>query len=59
MASADYKVVFSPAQLARLQAIFPGGVCDWSKSGVNQVPVVPYPSVGPSPVNLVVDIARQ
>ena len=34
---ADYApVVFSPAQLARLQAAFPGGVCDWSLPGVGQ-----------------------
>ena len=35
--SADYApVVFTPAQLARLQAVFAGGVCDWSKPGVGQ-----------------------
>lgn len=34
---ADYApVAFSPAQLARLQAVFAGGVCDWSKPGVGQ-----------------------
>ncbi len=34
---ADYApVVFSPSQLARLQATFPGGVCDWSLPGVGQ-----------------------
>ncbi|HZY01861.1 MAG TPA: DUF6351 family protein, partial [Anaeromyxobacteraceae bacterium] len=34
---ADYgPVTFSPAQLARLNAAFPGGVCDWSKPGVGQ-----------------------
>ena len=27
---------FTPAQLARLQAAFPDGVCDWSKPGVGQ-----------------------
>ena len=33
----DYgAVVFSPAQQARLQAAFPGGVCDWTKPGVGQ-----------------------
>ena len=26
----------TPAQLARLNAVFPGGVCDWSKPGVGQ-----------------------
>jgi uncharacterized tannase-like protein DUF6351 len=35
--SADYApVVFTTAQLARLNAAFPGGVCDWSKPGVGQ-----------------------
>jgi len=32
----DYKVPFSDAERARLQAIFPGGVCDWSKPGAEQ-----------------------
>jgi len=33
---ADYKVAFSASDWARLQAIFPHGVCDWSKPGVEQ-----------------------
>ncbi len=32
--------VFSGAQVSRLQAAFPGGVCDWSKPGVGQQPAV-------------------
>jgi hypothetical protein len=33
----DYApVVFTPAQWTRLNAAFPGGVCDWSKPGVGQ-----------------------
>jgi hypothetical protein len=37
--SADYApVVFTSAQLARLNAAFPDGVCDWSKPGVGQQP---------------------
>jgi hypothetical protein len=36
---ADYKVTFTDAQKARLKTIFPSGVCDWSKPGVNQVPI--------------------
>jgi hypothetical protein len=36
---ADYKAPFSDAQKARLEAIFPAGVCDFSKPGVNQVPI--------------------
>jgi hypothetical protein len=30
----DYKVPFTAAQTARLKAVFPDGVCDWSKPGV-------------------------
>ena len=37
--SSDYAVSLSAAQKARLQAIFPSGVCDWSKRGVKQRPV--------------------
>jgi hypothetical protein len=51
----DYKIAFSDAERARLNAIFPAGVCDWSKPGVNQTPVVPWASFGPSPRNLVFD----
>ncbi|MEZ5939410.1 MAG: DUF6351 family protein [Hyphomonadaceae bacterium] len=32
---ADYKATFSAAQTARLKAVFPDGVCDWSKPGVD------------------------
>ena len=32
----DYKVAFSQSEWARLKAIFPQGVCDWSRPGVNQ-----------------------
>jgi hypothetical protein len=34
--AADYAVAFTPLQWSRLQAIFPAGVCDWSRSGVEQ-----------------------
>ena len=53
---ADYKVAFTAAQRARLGTIFPDGVCDWSKRGVNQVKSVTWASYGPSSVNLVFDI---
>jgi hypothetical protein len=34
---ADYTgVKFTPTQWTRLNAVFPGGVCDWSKPGVGQ-----------------------
>ena len=36
---ADYQAPFNDAQQSRLRAIFPGGVCDFSKPGVNQVPI--------------------
>ena len=54
----DYQVAFTPAEMTRLKALFAGGVCDWSKPGVNQVPVVPWASFGPSPKNLVFEISR-
>lgn len=47
----DYKVTFSPEEFTRLKGIFPTGVCDFSKPGVNQTPVVTWPSVGPAPQN--------
>ena len=34
--SADYTVSFEGSEMERLQAIFPTGVCDWSKPGVGQ-----------------------
>jgi hypothetical protein len=33
---ADYAVSFTPAEVARLHRIFPHGVCDWSRPGVEQ-----------------------
>jgi hypothetical protein len=32
----DYSASFTETQWAKLQAIFPGGVCDWSKPGIEQ-----------------------
>ncbi len=54
----DYTVTFTPAEIARLNTIFPNGVCDWSKPGVNQTGVVTWPSFGPSPDNLVFDVTN-
>ncbi len=34
--ASDYKVPFDAAQANRLQTIFTGGVCDWTKPGVEQ-----------------------
>lgn len=55
----DYTVSFTSAELTRLNRIFPNGVCDWSKPGVNQTGVVPWASFGPAPENLVFDITKQ
>jgi len=55
--SKDYATPFTPSELQRLKHVFPDGVCDWSKPGVNQVPVVPWASFGPAPENLVHDAA--
>ena len=32
----DYKVKFTADDMARLKTVFPGGVCDWTKPGVEQ-----------------------
>jgi hypothetical protein len=56
---ADYKVMMTPAQLARLQSIFTTGVCDWSRPGVEQQPLKgTWLSFGPSPVNLLFDVTQ-
>jgi hypothetical protein len=36
---ADYKPTLSADDLSRLKRIFPTGVCDWSKPGVEQQPI--------------------
>jgi hypothetical protein len=36
---AEYKVTFTAAQKTRMAAIFPSGVCDFRKPGVEQVPL--------------------
>ncbi|MFA5495961.1 MAG: DUF6351 family protein [Porticoccaceae bacterium] len=38
----DYRVNFTGEQWRKLEALFPEGVCDWSKPGVGQEPVVPW-----------------
>jgi len=55
---ADYAVAFTSAELTRLHNIFPNGVCDWSKPGLNKTGVVPWASFGPAPENLVFDITK-
>jgi hypothetical protein len=37
--AADYSVTIAGADLARLQTIFPSGVCDWNKPGAGQEPL--------------------
>lgn len=48
----DYRVEFSADEKARLEDIFPEGVCDWSRPGVGQDSNQTWLSFGPSPVNL-------
>ena len=48
----DYQVEFSADEKARLEDIFPEGVCDWSRPGVGQGSNQTWLSFGPSPVNL-------
>jgi hypothetical protein len=36
IATSDYKVTFTAEEMGRLRRIFPSGVCDWSKPGVEQ-----------------------
>ncbi len=46
----DYKSTFTPAEMTRLQKIFPDGVCDWSKPGVEQQGLAgTWLSFGPAP----------
>ena len=61
LVAADYTgITFTAAQLARLNAVFPSGVCDWSKPGVGQQdPISPLTfaagpggqPLGPAPVS--------
>ena len=50
----DYPSSFTAADLQRLRTIFPGGVCNFAKPGVNQTRVVTWASVGPAPENLII-----
>ena len=47
----DYAMAFTPGEKSRMEAIFPTGVCDWSKPGVHQQINQTWLSFGPSPVN--------
>lgn len=45
--AADYRAPFSASERVRMDAIFPGGVCDWTKPGVDQQPLAgAWPSFG-------------
>ncbi len=58
-AAADYTPSFNATQWSRLLAMFPGGVCDWSKPGVGQQALAgTWQSFGPAPANLLFDITR-
>lgn len=53
----DYAVTFTSGEWARLQAIFPAGVCDWSRPGVQRQPLAgTFLSYGPSPVDQLFDV---
>jgi len=36
----DYAVTFSAAEMQKLRSIFPEGVCDYTKKGVEQQPLI-------------------
>jgi len=57
----DYNVSFSPTQWARLQAAFPGGVCDWSKADAGLAQSVPWLdySGGPSGTPMIPPVEPQ
>jgi len=44
----DYPSSTTEAQRERLNAIFSGGVCDWTRPGVAQTTVMPWASYGPA-----------
>jgi hypothetical protein len=54
----DYKATFTAAEMQRLRSIFPNGVCDFTKKGVERHGIVTWSSFGPSRDNLVFDVAR-
>ena len=57
---ADYTgATFTPEQTTRLKAIFTGGVCDWTKPGVEQQGLKStWVSFGPSKKNQIFDITN-
>ncbi len=52
VSAADYKVTFTADEMARLKQTFAGGVCDWSKPGVEQQPMAgTWQALPASPAN--------
>jgi hypothetical protein len=51
LSAPDYKVSFTDPEMAQLRGIFPGGVCDYSKPGVSQVPLAGTYLVLPLPAS--------
>lgn len=45
----DYEVTFTDSQWARLQAVFPGGVCDWTRPSVGYEPSIPWMTYADGP----------
>lgn len=58
ISATDYTAVLTAEQIGVLNLVFPDGVCDWSKPGVEQTKSVPWASFGPSPANLIFDVTR-
>ena len=58
ISAGDYAVTFTAAETDRLRAIFPAGVCDFSRRGTGYRPTVTWPSFGPSQDNLVFDVTN-
>lgn len=58
VAVADYTVAITPIELDQIRVVFPQGVCDYSKPGVEQTKSTPWASFGPSPENLLFDVTK-
>lgn len=52
-ASDYYPVTFTGQEWARLEQIFPKGVCDWSEAGVDQQPTIPWQTYQDSSGNVI------
>jgi len=53
----DYAASFTDSQWARLQAVLPGGVCDWSKPSVGFTRSLPWLSFAEAPGGRAIGIA--